>query len=159
MSEPAERPRVVFNGNVLLQAATRENGAAAETLRLMQRHRLDVFLSRATLREIRDVFSYPEVRFRNPNLTDERVAEFLQLLNFHGHVLRTVPHVFDYARDPDDEMYIDLAVAGKADYLVSRDKDLLSLTRGYGSHAKRLRRLSPNLRIVTPEELLHVVRS
>ena len=54
MTDPLERPRVVFDGNVLLQAATSESGPAAKVLRLMQRHQFDVFLSKATLREIRD---------------------------------------------------------------------------------------------------------
>jgi putative PIN family toxin of toxin-antitoxin system len=41
------------------------------------------------------------------------------------HHLR--PRTIHYERDPNDEMYINLAIIGNAAYLVSRDKDLLEL--------------------------------
>jgi len=49
-------------------------------------------------------------------------------------------------RDPDDDKIIAAAVAAEADYLVSRDRDLLSL----GSYQ--------GIKIITPEEFLRVIR-
>jgi putative PIN family toxin of toxin-antitoxin system len=34
-------------------------------------------------------------------------------------------------RDPDDEIYIQAAVAGRVDYIVTGDADLLDLRTGY----------------------------
>ena len=68
-------------------------------------------------------------------------------------------HVFDYPRDPQDEPYIDLAAAAKAHYLVSRDKDLLSLMTGHSLLCKQFRQKLNPLRIVTPEVFLRELGS
>jgi predicted nucleic acid-binding protein len=38
--------------------------------------------------------------------------------------------VIRLSRDPDDEAYLNLALAGQAQYLVTRDHDLLDLAAG-----------------------------
>jgi uncharacterized protein len=50
-------------------------------------------------------------------------------------------------RDPDDDKIIACAVAAGAQYLVSRDRDLLSLASYAG------------VSIIAPEEFLHLVRA
>ena len=49
-------------------------------------------------------------------------------------------------RDPDDDMIIACALAAGADYIVTRDKDLLSL------------REHETISIITPEAFLEVLR-
>src|SRR2546426_446599 len=71
--------------------------------------------------------AYPEIREKNPHVTTEVIDAFLARIMFRGVLNRDVPHVFDFPRDPDDAAYIDLAAAVSADYLVTRDQDLLSL--------------------------------
>ena len=38
-----------------------------------------------------------------------------------------IANIFVLERDPKDAKYVDLAIATKADFLVTRDKDLLDL--------------------------------
>jgi len=64
----------------------------------------------------------------------------------------------DYARDPEDEPYIDLAATANADYLVSRDKDLLSLMTGHSAVAKEFRQKTHPLVVVDPVAFLAVVQ-
>lgn len=55
-----------------------------------------------------------------------------------------------YDRDPKDRPYMDLAVAAEANYLITRDKDLLSLMTSHTVAAKEFRQRHQNrLRIVT----------
>lgn len=68
-----------------------------------------------------------------------------------------MPHAFDYPRDPDDEPYIDLAAAVKADFPVTRDKDLLSLMNDHLAEAKQFRQQFPQIRIVDPVSFLNTV--
>jgi predicted nucleic acid-binding protein len=69
-------------------------------------------------------------------------------------LLDPVPSVFNYARDPDDARYVDLAIASRADYLVSRDKDLLDLATSLREVGQDFRKRFPNLRILAPDDLL-----
>src|SRR5258708_2502386 len=139
------RPDVVFDCNVYLQAISRVNGPAASALRLLEGNRITVYLSRPIVREFRRTIAYPEIRQKNPQLTDQVVDQFLSRLLFRATLRRNVPHVFDYPRDPADEPYIDLAAAVDADFLVTRDKDLLSLASDHSIEAKQFRQRFPSL--------------
>ena len=162
MSAAAGRPRVVFDCNTFVQAVAFERGPAAECLRLAEGGRFELFASKATLGELRRVLNYPEVVAISPRLTPERVAAFLGRLTFRATLVRRVRHVMDYPRDPKDEPYINLADAAKADYLVTRDKDLLSLMTGHSAVSKEFRRRTRPLQVLDPvaflEALGHVRR-
>jgi putative PIN family toxin of toxin-antitoxin system len=151
---PVDRPRVVFDCNVLLQAALSEQGPSAACLRLLETNRIGVFVSRATLKEFRLVAAYPTIRRRNPHLRDEDVAAFLERLVYKATLLRAVKHVFDYPRARQDEPYIDLAIAARAQYLVSRDSDLISLMTSHSAIARQFRRQTRPLAVLTPEDFL-----
>jgi putative PIN family toxin of toxin-antitoxin system len=148
------RPRVVFDCNVLVQAVTRENGPAAAALRLVDQSQITLHISKAILRELRQTLEYAEIRERNPHLSSQLIREFVARLLFRGVLRREVPRVFSYPRDPGDEPYIDLAVAVQADFLVTRDRDLLALRTDHSIIGKELRQRLPSLRIVEPPEFL-----
>jgi len=62
--------------------------------------------------------------------TIETVA-LIELLRRQGiYVTPTVP--IAHSRDPDDDKFLECAVAGNADYVVSADTDLLSLREVQG---------------------------
>jgi uncharacterized protein len=153
-----DRPRVVLDCNVFVQAVRNGDGPAAEILRLLERNVIEVCVSRAVLKEVRAVLRYPEVREKLPHLDDQRSEAFIQRLTFRATLVRRVRRVFDYPRARQDEPYIDLAVATKADFLVSRDKDLLSLATDYSSIGKRFRQMLPGIRVLNPVAFLERVR-
>lgn len=64
-------------------------------------------------------------------------------------MVRDVPRAFEYARDPADEPYLNLAIAAKAAFLVSRDRDLLDLT-GHDAESKQFRQRFRFLKIIQP---------
>jgi hypothetical protein len=66
-----------------------------------------------------------------------------------AEVLPTVPRTVTLARDPDDEPYLNLAVASGAAYLVTRDRDMLDLMKDAAFVAQY-----PDLKILSPVELL-----
>lgn len=158
MTRVVGRPRVVFDCNTLSQAAANERGPAAVALRLLDRGIIDVYLSRPVLRELRVVLDYPHVRRKLPEIDDARIDAFIKRLTLRGILVRQVPHVFYYPRAKQDEPYMDLAVASKADFLVSRDTDLLSLMTGHTAICKQFRQVTHPLRAVNPVEFLNQVR-
>jgi putative PIN family toxin of toxin-antitoxin system len=103
MSASADRPRVVFDCNVLVQAISNESGPAGRALGLLEQNLISVYVSRAVLKELRLVLHYPSVRQKLHDLDDEQIDSFIQQLTFRGTLLRRVPHVFDYPRAQQDE--------------------------------------------------------
>jgi putative PIN family toxin of toxin-antitoxin system len=131
------------------------DGPGGACLGLVEEHRITLLLSPAILAEMRDVLTRPFVRERRPDLTLELADRLLAALSYLAVVMRNVPRGPRYHRDEDDEPYMDLAVAGGADYLVTRDNDLLCLSTGHSVEAKQFRRRHQNqLRIVTPTDFL-----
>jgi putative PIN family toxin of toxin-antitoxin system len=157
MSHRVGRPRVVFDCNVLLQAAAAADGPSARALRLLQQNLIEVYVSRAVLKELRAVLNCPSVRQKLLGLTDDAIKSFVDQLAFRATLVRQVPHVFDYPRAEQDEPYVDLAAAVDADYLVSRDKDLLSLATDSTPTGKQFRQQFPHLHVVNPVAFLAVV--
>lgn len=102
-------------------------------------------------------------------VSDDIVAEYLEVLTrlhvgpqriqrFAERLQRreTVTHVrlgprFVTSRDPDDNIILATAAVGKAQYLISSDRDLLDLTITQRRQFK--------FKIVTPQELLTEVNS
>ncbi len=159
MSPSADRPRVIFDCNVLIQACSNDAGPAGRALRLLEQNLIEVYVSRAVLKELRLVLNYPSVRQKLPGLDDERVDSFVQHLAFRATLVRQVRRVFNYPRAKQDEPYLDLAAAAKANYLVSRDTDLLSLGTDHSLIGKQFRRRFPQLRVVNPVAFLEAVTS
>ncbi len=153
----AGRPRVVFDCNVLVQAISNDAGPAGQALRLIDQNRISVYVSCAVLKELRNVLNYPTVREKLPGIDDARIAAFMQHLLFRATLLRQVRHVFDYPRAEQDEPYIDLAAEAKANYLISRDRDLLSLATDHSSIGKEFRQRFPRLHVLNPNAFLEVM--
>jgi putative PIN family toxin of toxin-antitoxin system len=159
MSKDDPRSRVVFDCMIYLQALISESGPAAALLRLVDRHAVSLFVSNEILAEVREVLSRPKIRERNSQLTDERVNAFITRIAEKATVVDDIARPFSYARDPKDEKYINLAIQVEADYIVSRDEDLLDLMTSHRDECKDFRRRYRPLKVIEPVELLKTVES
>src|SRR5918911_5714175 len=132
--------RAVFDTTVLISAFLRRGGLADELLTLAAESRFELVLSSAIIIETwRKLISSDHIRTRN-SFSDERVHIFcLSLSQIAVEVLRTTRPLAGVVRDPNDDMIVACALDGQADTIVSRDKDLLSLSTFRG------------VRIITPE--------
>jgi putative PIN family toxin of toxin-antitoxin system len=142
---------------VFLQAAVSRRGPAFILLTLAEFGRLELLLSAAILTELREVLLRPAVQKKFPLLTTELVEAFLAHLMRIGILVADVPREFRLDRDPDDEAYVNLALAGRAQYLVTRDSDLLDLADQRSLLGAELRRLRPELQVLDPAALLELL--
>jgi putative PIN family toxin of toxin-antitoxin system len=85
----------------------------------------DLLLSQETLDEILRVLADAEV-VRKLRVTDEILVSTAILLTAKAKFVN-VTRKITVCRDPHDDKFLECAVAGKADYVVSADEDLLSL--------------------------------
>ena len=117
--------RVVFDCMVFLQGAARPASPARACFQVVDEGLVTLCVSPAVLAEVRGVLSRPELVKRFPALSVEWVTAFVTSVADKALVVPDVPIAFVLPRDPKDEPYINLAVATQAEFLVSRDRDLL----------------------------------
>ena len=120
--------RAVFDTTILISAFLRLGGLADELLTLAGEGKYELVLTSAIIIETwRKLVSSDHIRARYP-FSDERVHIFcLSLSQISADVLRSTQPLTGVVRDPNDDMVIAAAIDGRADTIVSRDKDLLSL--------------------------------
>jgi putative PIN family toxin of toxin-antitoxin system len=112
---------------------------------------LELYISPAILAEVQDVISRPQIRAKFRQLTDDLVAEFIARIERIAIIVDEVGIGSILARDPKDEPYLNLAADCQADYLVSRDRDLLE----GAATMEQIR----GLRIVDPVAFLAAIRA
>ncbi len=108
-----------------------------------------MFVSPDILAEIRDVLTRPKTQKKFPPLSPESVNVFVESVESKAVLLTRVPRAETLGRDPKDEPYLNLAIAARAQYLVSRDRDLLDLMEDNG-----FRKRHPDLMIIDPVAFL-----
>ena len=113
--------RVVLDTNVLVSAALKQDSTPASVVRLVEQH--DVLLkSTATEQQLLDVIARP---YFNLLMGDEARAWLRTLISSAELVANT--ERITACRDPTDDKFLELAVSGNADMIVSGDSDLLDL--------------------------------
>ena len=159
MSQPAALFGVVVDCMIFVQAAANLKSPAARILDLLDEGRITLYVSKVILAEARYVLNRPDVRARLHKLSDVAIEALFERLDQHATLIRQVPRRFVYPRDPKDEPYINLAIETKADYLVSRDDDLLDLMKWEKEEGRDFQKRFRFLKILTPEEFLAIVES
>ena len=152
-----EKYLVVFDTVALVQRVISPEGNAAKCFAYFEEGVIAVAVSRATLKELKDVLSRSYIRDRFPHITDAMVTWLSDLLLEEGEYRRNVPRHFTYPRDPKDEPPINLAIEVNAHYLISRDRDLLDLMDWNKPDGREFQRRFRFLKIVKPEEFLQVM--
>lgn len=145
---------VVYDCMVYVQAAFNGYGPAARCLGAAAAGRVRLVCSEAVLVEIADVLGRPRVLRRREHLTPAFLAGFLERIRQVATIVDPIPEHFSYPRDPNDEPYVNLAIASGAVYLVSRDHDLLDLQDPASPPGQELRLLAPQLTILDPVQFL-----
>ena len=140
------KPRVVFDTGVVLQAALSSTGPASRALWLLDSGAVEAVVSPRLRSEYEDVLLRPAIRARYPRLTGEMVEAALARFDALALLVPNPPARVRLARDPDDEPLLNLAVELRADYIVTRDRDLLDLAAADAAFGARF----PFLRIVDP---------
>jgi putative PIN family toxin of toxin-antitoxin system len=146
------KPLAVFDCMVFLQGVGRPAGPARACFRLVDEDRVTLCVSPEVLAEVRDVLTRPKTLLRFPQLSPESVEAFVQNAENKAVLFTGVPQADALPRDPKDEPYLNLAVAAKAKYLVSRDRDLLDLMKDEG-----FRQRYPDLVILDPAAFLEEI--
>ena len=116
--------RVVLDTNVVLSALVFRGGLTGRVRQAWQGGLLLSLASTATVQELMRVLAYPKFRLAQAE-QDELLADYLPYVQT-VRIPQLLPKV-PACRDAFDLPFLHLAVAGKAQVLVSGDRDLLAI--------------------------------
>jgi putative PIN family toxin of toxin-antitoxin system len=139
------RYRIVLDSVILVSAFVTENGLAAQLLdKLVEK--AELYITEEILQETRRVLLEKDHLRSRFSYSDTNVERFIEALRTKCVVVEPLPDLRVIERDPKDDIITACAVAAQADYIVSRDLDLLDLKE------------YQDIRIVSPEDFMHHLR-
>ena len=130
MPRSKQLPRVVIDTNLVLSSLVFAQGRLSQLRLAWQSAYCQPLLSSVTAAELIRVLAYPKFKL-SADSQQELLADYLTYCTT-VRMPEKLPATPD-CRDKFDLPFLQLAVAGKADYLVSGDRDLLSLAGQFAS--------------------------
>ena len=116
------RERVVVDTNVLISSLFFSATTPARAVEKAVAE-ADLVATTETLRELIEKLLLPKFdRYVRRELREELIQRLFALVE-----IVEVPQHFQASRDPNDDKFLDAAVSGRADVIVTGDKDLLDL--------------------------------
>ncbi len=133
--------RAVLDTNVVISIAI-EGGRLQSLAAAWREARFRWLISQEIFDEYLRVLTYP--RFE---LSSEDIQRIVELeIRPYAELIHVTTHVRAIPEDPSDDKFLDCAVDGRADWIVSGDQHLLRLKTFRG------------IRIGSPREFLHLIR-
>jgi uncharacterized protein len=114
--------RIVVDVNVIISSLLFANSKPRKALDIIRQNHF-ILMSENTLLELEQVLNRPKF---NKYITLEERQDFLTQL-LEKVFLVEINESINECRDPKDNKYLELAVSGKANYLITGDEDLLVL--------------------------------
>jgi hypothetical protein len=137
--------RAVLDANVIISALIQPKGASGRIVTsLLEESSFVLVASSAILAEVRRSLTYPKVR-KYIKVSDEDVDLSVAALALIAQPVEGILRVKAVAEDPDDNKYIEAALEGRAQFIVTGDSHLKSLKSYRG------------IRIVTPRVFLDLL--
>lgn len=138
--------RVVVDTNVLVSGLFGiKNSPSAKVLHAIRTQKIIIVTSPKILEEVGEVINRERIVKRTKMTTDER-RDFLDMLIERSDITPGNQLPGGVSRDIKDDKLLACGVEGKADYIITGDKDLLDLKEYKG------------VKITTPRKFLAVLR-
>ncbi len=132
--------RIVADTNLLI-ASIFWSGAPYKIVQHALDGKIEIITSNHILNELRKVLQDPKEDFQ---LNEQETADIINGILLYAKLISTDEQV-NVVRDPKDNHVIACALSANAEYIVTRDKDLLILKE------------CGRIKILTPEEFLKLV--
>ncbi|MFH1097625.1 MAG: putative toxin-antitoxin system toxin component, PIN family [Candidatus Desantisbacteria bacterium] len=132
------KPKVVVDTNVFVSAHLIPNGNPVRVIDFWIEGDYLLLVSKPIIEEIIRVLHEKEI-------DTKRIEKLLFLLSQKAIMVTPKEEIFAIKNDPSDNKFLECAVFGRADYIVSGDKHLLELVEYDG------------IKILTPKEFLYAL--
>jgi len=118
--------RVVVDANVFVSAALKPHSKPAQIIDLVKKPKIALVLSQAILEELKKVFRYPKIK-KELRLSVSEIDETLAKIAAGAVLTPGNIKIKAIKDDPEDNRYVECAVEGQADYIISGDHHLTQL--------------------------------
>lgn len=112
--------RVVLDTNVLVSAAINDGKPRLLLIKLLEEH--TVISSKQLLLELSEVLSRDKF-----GIKDSQTDRYLEILTCNCRIVADNARFKVVSADPDDDLVLNVAYTGKADFIVTGDQHLLAL--------------------------------
>ena len=117
--------RAVIDTGVFISALIRPQGRTGAVLQALKDTRFTLIYSTDILVEIIDVLGREKFRSKY-HISPDDIAALIDLIRLRGELV--IPsQKLTVCRDPKDDIFLEAALEGKAEYIVSGDFDLLDM--------------------------------
>jgi putative PIN family toxin of toxin-antitoxin system len=122
--------RLVLDTNIFISGLIATKSTPGKIIKAWKNGKIDIILSEKGILEIARVLGYPKI-FKYLKQSNFNIENFLSTLRFMCDIVDISGIEVNVPRDPNDNHILATFIAGKADFLISGDKDLLSLKEKY----------------------------
>jgi len=118
--------RAVIDTNVIISRFLSPNGTPAQIISLWEQGLFELIVTEAILAEYLRVLAYEHIQPRH-RMSPEEISQVVADFRSFAGVVEPSEPITVIADDPSDNMFLEAAVAGSCDYVVSGDPHLLRL--------------------------------
>jgi uncharacterized protein len=130
---------VVLDTNIFISGIF-WNGDSDKILTFWKEDKIKIINSDETVDELIRVLSKFKIQ-----LSDELKKEWIKLIISNSTLVKPIENFTIIKEDPTDNKFIDVAVEGNADCIITNDKHLLKIKQ------------FKNIKIITPKEFLKII--
>lgn len=138
--------KIVLDANIFISSILNPHGTPSQVIDLIEVDKLQLIISPTIITEIKRVFMSPKICKRHKKSYDE-ITEYLDKLFAIAQLTSDSFTIEGFLDDPDDNKYLECAMEGQADFIISGDQHLKILQAFQG------------IPIVSPDEFLQIYRS
>lgn len=122
---------VVLDTNVVISALLSAEGPPAQIIDLWETGKIDIAVSAPLLDEVKRVMGYEKVK-KYLKLTPKEINRLVSGWRTAAIYVESEQELAVIEEDPDDNRFLECAIAAEADYIVSGDHHLLDLSEYQG---------------------------
>jgi len=119
--------RIVLDTNIIVSRAIKKNDDSDKLFAALKNRKIALVISYSILEEIIDVLSRPRI-IKFTKMGKNHIKQLAALL-LDRAIITEPQQKITICRDHADNKFIEAAISGRAEYIVSGDKDLLDLQK------------------------------
>jgi putative PIN family toxin of toxin-antitoxin system len=120
---PLRKKRIIVDTNIFISFLINNDYSKLE--KIIIEHEATLLLSNELIEELITVFSRPKFK---KYISNEELNTLMLFFNEFGELVNVTPKI-KLSRDANDDFLLSLAIDGKANFLITGDKDLLVLKK------------------------------